>query len=112
VLKSGKVRALAVTSAKRSAAAPEYPTVAESGLPGYEAESWYAMFATGGTPRDIVNRLNAEIRRIVATPEVRDALHNQGAEPATDTPEEFAAIVRADVAMWAKIVRQTGAKAD
>ncbi len=112
VLKSGKVRALAVTSAKRSAAAPEYPTVAESGLPGYEAESWYAMFATGGTPREIVNRLNAEIRRIVATPEVRDALHNQGAEPATDTPEEFAAMVRADVAKWAKIVKQTGAKAD
>ena len=67
----------------------EYPTVAESGLPGYEAESWYAMFATGGTPRDIVNRLNAAISRIVATPEVR-----------------------ADVAMRAKVVMQTGAKAD
>jgi len=111
-LKGGKVRALAVTSAKRSSAAPDYPTVAESGLPGFEAVSWYAMFATAGTPRDIVSRLNAEIRRIVATSEVRDALANQGAEPASDTPEEFAAIVREDVAKWARIIKQTGAKPD
>ena len=111
-LKGNKVRALAVTSAQRSSAAPDYPTVAESGLPGFEAVSWYAMFATAGTPRDIVARLNAEIRRIVATSEVREALANQGAEPAGDTPEEFAAIVREDVAKWAKIIKQTGAKPD
>jgi tripartite-type tricarboxylate transporter receptor subunit TctC len=111
-LKSNKVRAIAVTSAQRSAAAPGYPTVAESGFPGYEAVSWYAMFATAGTPKDIVDRLNAEIRRIVASPEVNEALLNQGAEPASDTPEAFGAIVRADVAKWAAIVKQTGAKPD
>jgi tripartite-type tricarboxylate transporter receptor subunit TctC len=110
LIKSGKARAIAITSAKRSPAAPEYPTVAESGLPGYESTSWYGVLAPAGTPRPIVDRLNAEIRKIVATPEVRDAFMNQGAEPVTDTPEEFAAIVRADVAKWAKIVKQTGAK--
>ena len=111
-LKANKVRAIAVTSAQRSAAAPGYPTVAESGFPGYEAVSWYAMFATAGTPKDIVDRLNAEIRRIVALQDVHDALLNQGAEPASDTPEAFGAIVRADVAKWAAIVKQTGAKPD
>ena len=111
-LKANKVRAIAVTSAKRSAAAPGYPTVAESGYPGYEAVSWYAMFATAGTPKDIVDRLNSEIRRIVAQQDVHDALLNQGAEPASDTPEAFGAVVRADVAKWAAIVRQTGAKPD
>ena len=110
LIKSGKAKAIAITSAKRSPTAPEYPTVAESGLPGYESVSWYGILATAGTPRPIVDRLNAEIRKIVATPEVRDALSNQGAEPVTDTPEEFAAIVRADVAKWAKIVKATGAK--
>ena len=110
LVKAGKVRALAITSAKRSVAAPEYPTVSETGLPGYDAVSWYGILATAGTPRPIVDRLNAEIRRIVATPEIRDAFLNQGAEPVTDTPEEFAAIVRADVTKWAKIVKATGAK--
>ena len=110
LIKSGKVKALAITSAKRSPVAPEYPTVAESGLPGYEAVAWYGVFATGGTPKPIVDRLNTEIRKAVASPEIRDALFKQGAEPVTDTPEEFAAIVRADVAKWAKIVKQTGAK--
>ena len=112
VLKSGKVRALAVTSARRSGAAPEYPTIAESGLPGYEAESCYALFAAGSPPREVVNRLSVETLRVLAMPEVRDALANQGAEPVADTPEVFAAIVRADVAKWAKIVKQTGATAD
>lgn len=110
LVKSGKVRAIAITSAKRSPTAPEYPTVAESGLPGYESVSWYGIFATAGTPRSVVDKLNASIRKIVASPDIRDALSNQGAEPVTDTPEEFAAIVRADVAKWAKIVKATGAK--
>lgn len=110
LVKAGKVRALAITSAKRSVAAPEYPTVSETGLPGYDAVSWYGVLAPAGTPRPIVDRLNAEIRKIVATPEIRDSFLNQGAEPVTDTPEEFAAIVRADVAKWAKIVKATGAK--
>jgi tripartite-type tricarboxylate transporter receptor subunit TctC len=104
------VRAIAITSAKRSPTAPEYPTVSESGLPGYESVSWYGIFATAGTPRPIVDKLNASIRKIVASHDIRDALSNQGAEPVTDTPDEFAAIVRADVAKWAKIVKATGAK--
>ncbi len=110
LIKSGKAKAIAITSARRSPTAPEYPTVAESGLPGYESVSWYGILATAGTPKPVVDRLNAEIRKIVATAEIRDALANQGAEPVTDTPEEFAAIVRADVAKWAKIVKATGAK--
>jgi tripartite-type tricarboxylate transporter receptor subunit TctC len=110
LVKSGKARAIAITSARRSPTAPEYPTVSESGLPGYESVSWYGIFATAGTPRPVVDKLNASIRRIVASPDIRDALSNQGAEPVTDTPDEFAAIVRADVAKWAKIVRATGAK--
>jgi len=112
LIRSGKARAIAVTSARRTPTAPEYPTVAESGLPGYESVSWYGILATAGTPRPVVDRLNAEIRKIVATAEIRDALSKQGAEPVTDTPEEFAAIVRADVAKWEKIVRATGAKAN
>jgi tripartite-type tricarboxylate transporter receptor subunit TctC len=112
ILKTGKARALAVTSAQRSSAAPGYPTVAESGLPGYDAVSWYGLFTTAGTPAPIVSKLSAEIRKVLATPQFKEGLHSQGAEPVSDTPEEFAAIVRADVAKWAKIVKDTGAKAD
>jgi tripartite-type tricarboxylate transporter receptor subunit TctC len=110
LLKSGKVRALAITSAKRSPVAPEYPTVAESGLPGYESVAWYGVLAPAGTPKPIVDRLNAEMRKAVAAKDVNEALVKQGAEPVSDTPDEFAAIVRADVAKWAKIVKDTGAK--
>lgn len=112
LIKTGKAKAIAITSARRSPTAPEYPTVAESGLPGYESVSWYGILATAGTPRPIVDRLNSEIRKIVATPEISESLSKQGAEPITDTPEEFAAVIRADVAKWAKIVKQTGAKAN
>ncbi len=112
ILKTGKARALAVTSAQRSSAAPGYPTVAESGLPGYDAVSWYGLFTTAGTPAPIVSKLSAEIRKVLATPQLKEGLHSQGAEPVIDTPEEFAAIVRADLAKWAKIVKDTGAKAD
>jgi tripartite-type tricarboxylate transporter receptor subunit TctC len=112
ILKTGKARAIAVTSAQRSSAAPGYPTVAESGLPGYDAVSWYGLFTTAGTPQPVVDKLSTEIRRVLAEPQFKEQLHGQGAEPVSDTPEQFAAIVRADVAKWAKIVRDTGAKAD
>ncbi len=112
ILKSGKGRGLAVTSAKRSSAAPEFPTIAESGLPGFDAVSWYGLLAPAKTPREIVTKLNTEVRKILATKEFQDALHLQGAEPVSDTLEEFAAIIRRDTEMWAKIVKQTGAKAD
>jgi tripartite-type tricarboxylate transporter receptor subunit TctC len=112
VLKTGKVRALAVTTLQRSSAAPETPTIAESGMPGFDASSWYALFAVAGTPKPIIERLSTETRKVLATPGMKEALLKQGAEPALDTVEEFTAIVRNDVAMWAQIVKQTGAKAD
>jgi tripartite-type tricarboxylate transporter receptor subunit TctC len=112
ILKTGKARGIVVTSAKRSSAAPEFPTVAESGIPGYDAVSWYGLLAPSKTPPEIIAKLSAETRRILATKEFQDALHLQGAEPVSDTPEEFAAIIRRDTEMWAKIVKQTGAKAD
>jgi tripartite-type tricarboxylate transporter receptor subunit TctC len=112
ILKSGKGRGLAVTSAKRSSAAPEFPTIAESGLPGFDAVSWYGLLAPAKTPPEIVAKLNTEVRKILATKEFQDALHLQGAEPVSDSLEEFAAIIRRDTEMWAKIVKQTGAKAD
>jgi len=111
-ISSGKLRALAVTSAARTAVAPDVPTVSESGLPGYEAVSWYGVFVPAATPKDIVNRLSTEIRRATASDDLKKALVNQGAEPAGDTPEDFAALVRSDLAKWAKAVRETGAKPD
>lgn len=107
---AGKLRGLAVTSAQRFPSAPGVPTVAESGLPGYEAVAWYGVFAPSGTPREVVQRLNAEIVRIVRAPEVRELLLKQGAEPYATTPEEFARVVQRDVAKWAKVVEASGAK--
>jgi tripartite-type tricarboxylate transporter receptor subunit TctC len=109
---AGKLRGLAVTSAKRFPSTPDVPTVAESGLPGYEAVAWYGVFAPDGTPRDIVNRLNADIVRIVRSPEVRELLLKQGAESYATTPEEFTKVVQRDVAKWAKVVKDSGAKPD
>ena len=111
-VKSGRLRGLAVTSARRTPAAPEFPTVAESGLRGYEAVSWYGVLAPAGTPRDIVVRLNSEIVRALKLPEVRQLLLAQGAEPVSDTPEQFTAIIKADIAKWGEVVRKSGAKAD
>jgi tripartite-type tricarboxylate transporter receptor subunit TctC len=101
-----------VTSARRTPAAPDFPTVAESGLPGYEAVSWYGLFAPAGTPRDIVVRLNAESVRALKLPDVRQLMLAQGAEPVSESPEQFAAIVKADIAKWSEVVRKSGAKAD
>jgi tripartite-type tricarboxylate transporter receptor subunit TctC len=108
----GKLRGLAVTSAKRFPSAPDVPTVAESGLPGYEAVAWYGVFAPDGTPRDIVTRLNAEIVRIVNSPDVRESLLKQGAESYATSPEAFSKVVQRDVAKWAKVVKASGAKPD
>ena len=109
---SGKLRGLAVTSAKRFPSTPDVPTVAESGLPGYEAVAWYGVFAPAGTPRDIVALLNTEIVRIVRSPEVRELFLKQGAEAFATSPEEFTKIVARDVAKWAKVVKAFGAKPD
>ncbi|HYC47348.1 MAG TPA: tripartite tricarboxylate transporter substrate binding protein [Burkholderiales bacterium] len=106
---AGKLRGLAVTSAKRFPSTPDVPTVNESGLPGYEAIAWYGVFAPDGTPREIVTRLNTEIVRIVRSPEVREQLLKQGAESYATSPEEFTKVVQRDVAKWAKVIKASGA---
>jgi tripartite-type tricarboxylate transporter receptor subunit TctC len=110
--KGGKLRALAVTTAKRSPVAPDVPTLAESGLPGYEVGSWQGVFAPAGTPPDIVKRLNTEIVKIINTPEVQKKLIELGAEPVGNSPEEFGAFVKAEVGKWGDVVKKSGAKVD
>ncbi len=111
-VKDGKLRALAVTSAKRSPAAPELPTVDEIALPGFEANTWHGVVVPAGTPETIVARLNREIVAILHLPEVAERLSGQGAEPVGSTPEEFAAYIRSETVKWAKVVRESGAKAE
>jgi tripartite-type tricarboxylate transporter receptor subunit TctC len=106
--KSGRLRGLGVTSGKRSAAAPDVPTIAEAGVPGYEASQWFGVLAPAGTSRDIITRLHAEITRALKADDVRNRLAADGAEPVGSTPEEFAAFLRAETAKWAKVVKQAG----
>jgi tripartite-type tricarboxylate transporter receptor subunit TctC len=110
--KSGRLRPLAVTSAHRSPALPEIPTIAEAGLPGYDASSWFGVLAPAGTPRDIVAKLNAAIVRGLQSSETRDRLSGQGAEPVGDSPEHFAEFIRAEIAKWAGVVKAAGARVD
>jgi tripartite-type tricarboxylate transporter receptor subunit TctC len=105
-VRSGKLRALAMTAAKRSAAMPDLPTVAESGVPGYEAASWYGVLAPAGTPRPIMEKLNSEIVRIARTPEVRERLAADGADPVGSSPEEFAAYIKLELTRWARVIDQ------
>ena len=107
-VKAGRLRGLAVTSAKRSLAAPELPTVAEAGLPGFESGTWFALLAPAGTPREIVTRLNATITKIGQTPDIRDRLAAQGAEPLGGAPEEVGAFVRSEITKWGKVVAASG----
>ncbi len=111
-VKSGKVRALAVTTAKRSPTVPDLPTIAESGVPGFDISTWYGVWAPAGTPKDIVNRVSAEIAKALQQPAVRERLAALGAEPVGNTPEEFAAYCQSELAKWSRIVRGSGAKAD
>ncbi len=108
-VKSGRLRALAVSTARRSAEMPGVPTLAEAGVPGYEATIWMGLFAPAGLPREIVARLHGEIGRVLAAPEARAAIAATGLEVSLSTPEEFAAFVRAEHAKWGKVVRDTGA---
>jgi tripartite-type tricarboxylate transporter receptor subunit TctC len=106
----GKLRGLAVTSAKRSPALPDVPTVAESGFPGFEAVGWLGILVPNGTPPDIIARLNAEFTKVMQSPDVRKALIAQGVEARTSTPEEFGAMMKSETAKWHKIVRDAGIK--
>ena len=110
-VKAGRIRAIAVTSAKRATAAPDIPTVAESGVPGYEAASWFAFLAPVGTPKSIVNRLNAETLRALKKPEVSENLIRQGMDPAGSTPAEADDYLRAEIAKWTRVVKEAGIKA-
>jgi len=108
-MKSGRLKALGVSTAKRSPEMPEVPTVAEAGVPGYEAIVWIGMLAPAGTPKEIIAKLNGEIGRLVHTDEVKKLLGPTGMEPDPDTPEQFAAYVKADYDKWGKVVRDSGA---
>ena len=112
-LQAKKLRALAITSAKRSALMPELPTFDEAGLKGYEVTGWYGVLAPAGTPREIINRLHADINRALALGEMVQSLNAFGLEPApSNSPEEFTAFLQAEISKWAKVVKASGAKAD
>lgn len=107
-VKSGRLRALAVTSANRSLASPSVATVAESGVPEYESISWLALFAPAGTPKDIINKISLEVVRIINLPDVKERLLLQGAEPIGSTPEQLAAVLANDIAKYAKVMKVAG----
>jgi tripartite-type tricarboxylate transporter receptor subunit TctC len=109
-VKSGKLRALGVASLKRSALMPETPTIAEQGLPGFEAVSWYALMVPAGTPREVIDRLNADTTRLLARPDVKEKLAVLGLDVAGGKPQDLAASIRADTARWSEVIRQKNIK--
>ncbi|MDQ3025515.1 MAG: tripartite tricarboxylate transporter substrate binding protein [Pseudomonadota bacterium] len=111
-IKAGKLKALATTGTQRPPNLPDLPTIAEAGLAGYDSTSWNAIFAPAGTPREVVDRLNREIRAILESPETRKFFTEQGAEAGGGTPAELAEFVRAETAKWQKVVKDSGAKVD
>jgi tripartite-type tricarboxylate transporter receptor subunit TctC len=110
-IKAGRLKLLAVTDSRRSAALPDTPTMAES-LPGFEFNNWYGIMAPVGTPRAIVELLNAEVHRALALPEIREKFSGLGADPTPSTPERFAAVMAADAEKWGRVIRQAGVRAD
>ena len=111
-VKSGAIRALAVTTSRRSSALPDVPTVAEAGYPGFSINTWYGVWAPAGTPAAVVQRLSSEISAIVRLPEVRAQFEKLGAEPVGNTLAEFTAFTKSELVKWAGIVKQSGAKVD
>jgi len=111
LVKSGRVRAYGVTSAKRASGAPDIPTIAEAGVPGYEAVTWFGLLAPAGTPREIVSRLHADVVRALQDPVVKKRFIDDGAEPTpSSSPEEFAALIHTEIAKWANVIRDAGIK--
>ena len=111
-VRSGKAKILAVSSIKRIPQLPDVPTVDQSGVKGFETSAWSGLYAPAGTPADIINRINAEVVKILKQPSVREQLVAQGAEPVGDTPEEFSRFTLAEISKWAKIIKISGAKVD
>jgi len=111
-VQNGKLRALAVTDAQPSPVAPTLPTVAASGLPGFEALQWFGLFAPAGTPKDVVARLNAQTQKVLQMHDVQEKFQGLGIRLAAGSPEQFAGFIRSETAKWGKIVKQSGAKVD
>lgn len=111
-VRSGSLVPLAVTTAKRSPELPSVPTIAEAGVPGYEATSWFGMFAPAGTPAPVLAKLNAAIVKVLAQPDVKNKINEQGAEVYSETPEQFAAFIQAESVKWGKVVKESGASLD
>jgi tripartite-type tricarboxylate transporter receptor subunit TctC len=111
-VKAGKVKALAVTTGKRSSLAPDLPTIAESGLPGFDINTWFGLFAPAGTPKDVIERLHSEFTRALALPDVREKIVNLGAEPVGNRPEDFAAYIKSEAEKYARVIKASGAKVD
>jgi tripartite-type tricarboxylate transporter receptor subunit TctC len=111
-VKAGKLKAIAVSSKKRSALAPDVPTVDESGVPGYDVTVWFGILAPAGTPREIIARLNTEMVKIMRTPEIADRFSKAGVDVAASSPEYFSDFLKAEVARWAKVVQDANIKAD
>jgi tripartite-type tricarboxylate transporter receptor subunit TctC len=108
--REGKLRALAITSIKRSALAPDLPTMAESGFPGFEAVPWFGLLAPAGTPKDVVDKLHVETVNALATPQIRKKFDELGLEPVGNTPDEFAGVIRKEIPEWAKVIKDAGIK--
>jgi tripartite-type tricarboxylate transporter receptor subunit TctC len=107
-IRAGRLRGLGITTTERNNAAPEIPTVAEAGLPGFESVQWYALLAPANTPKDVVNRLHGEMVKILQQPEIRQRFANDGATPVGNTPDQFAAYIKSELAKWAKVARGAG----
>jgi tripartite-type tricarboxylate transporter receptor subunit TctC len=111
-IRAGKLRALATTSAQRLSILTEFPTIAESGLPGYEADTWYGIFAPAHLPSDILKKLNTDLAQALLLPDVKALFASQGAEVVGNSAEKFRAIVAAEVAKWARVIKETGIRID
>ncbi|WP_287879809.1 tripartite tricarboxylate transporter substrate binding protein [Acidovorax sp.] len=111
-VRSGKLRAIAITTSKRSAELPDVPTIAEAGVPGYEAMSWFGMFAPAATPKPVLDKLTGALAKVLANPEVKKKIADQGGEPVNETPAQFATFIKSESAKWGKVVKESGASLD